>query len=92
MINDWVNAQEEHLGECTDTSKIGWVCKTDEVLWREFETAFHAAWTDTTKKQTAYDQLMKLMMTGFDIDTYNATFDCLALATGWDLNSEGTIV
>jgi hypothetical protein len=92
MINDWVNSQEESLADRTDTTKRGWVQETDEVLWTEFETAFRAAWTDTTKKQTAYDQLMKLTMQGWDINTYIATFDRLALAAGWALDSEGTIV
>jgi hypothetical protein len=92
MINDWVNAQEEHLADQVDTTKRGWVQETDEVLWQEFENAFRAAWTDTSKKQNAYDQLMKLTMQGWDIDTYIATFDCLAQAAGWALDSEGTIV
>ena len=30
-------------------------------------------------------------MNGWDVDTYIATFDHLALAAGWDANSEGTI-
>jgi hypothetical protein len=34
---------------------------------------------------------MKLQMQGFDIDTYIATFDRLAIAAGWDLIAEGTI-
>jgi hypothetical protein len=75
MINDWVNSQEEHLADRTDTTKRGWVQESDEALWTEFETAFQAAWTDMTKKQMAYDQLMKLTMQGWDIDTYIATFD-----------------
>ena len=63
----------------------------NEVLWSEFETAFLAAWTDMSKKQNMYDQLMCLTMNGWDIDMYIATFDCLALAAEWDLDSEGTI-
>jgi hypothetical protein len=47
---------------------------------------------DTSKKQTVYDQLMKLTMQGWDVDTYTATFDRLALAAGWALDSKGTIV
>jgi hypothetical protein len=66
--------------------------ETDEILWQEFEAAFQMAWMDTSKKQNAYDQLMKLTMNGWDIDTYIATFDCLALATGWALDNEGTII
>ena len=34
---------------------------------------------------------MHLTMNGWDIDTYIATFNCLALAAEWDLDSEGTI-
>ena len=92
MINDWVNTQENNLIARTDTTKPNHVCEDDEVLWAEFKTAFHDAWTDTSKKQNAYDQLMKLTMAGWDIDTYIATFERLALATGWALDTEGTII
>ena len=92
LINDWVDQQEKKLANQINTSKTNWVCEDDERLWTEFETAFLAAWTDTSKKQNAYDQLMRLMMNGWDVDTYIATFDRLTLAAGWDLNSEGTIV
>lgn len=43
------------------------------------------------KKQTAYKQLMRLTMTGWDINTYIAMFERLALAAGWDQDSKGTI-
>ena len=92
MINDWVNTQENNLITRTDTTKPNHVREDDEVLWAEFETAFHDAWTDTSKKQNAYNQLMKLTMAGWDIDTYIATFERLALAAGWALDTEGTIV
>ena len=91
LINDWIDQQEKKLAARTDTTKRGHVQETDEVLWNEFETAFLNAWTDTSKKQNAYDQLMRLTMNGWDVDTYIATFDRLALAAGWDLDSEGTI-
>ena len=91
LINDWVEQQEKKLIDRTDTTKCGHVQESDEVLWNEFETAFLAAWTDTSKKQNAYDQLMRLTMNGWDVDTYIATFDRLTLAAGWDSNSEGTI-
>ena len=92
MINDWVNNQENNLIARTDTTRPNHVREDDEVLWAEFKTAFHDAWTDTSKKQNAYDQLMKLTMAGWDIDTYIATFERLALAAGWALDAEGTIV
>ena len=91
LINDWIDQQEKKLAVRTDTTKRGHVPETDEALWNEFETAFLNAWTDTSKKQNAYDQLMRLTMNGWDVDTYIATFDRLALAAGWDLDSEGTI-
>ena len=91
LINDWVDQQEKKLAARTDTSKPNHVQETDEVLWAEFETAFLAAWTDTSKKQNTFDQLMRLTMQGWDVDTYIATFDRLTLAVGWDSNSEGTI-
>jgi hypothetical protein len=92
MINDWVNAQEEHLAEHMNPLNRGWVFETNEVLWQEFKNAFKAAWMDTLKKQNAYDQLMKLTMQGWDVDTYIAMFNRLALAAGWALDAEGTIV
>ena len=91
LINDWVEQQEKKLIERTNTTKRGHVQESDEVLWNEFETAFLAAWTDTSKKQNAYDQLMRLTMNGWDVDTYITTFDRLTLVAGWDSNSEGTI-
>ena len=75
----------------SNTSTTNWVTETNEILWTEFETAFLAAWTDTSKKQNAFDQLMRLTMSGWDVDTYIATFDRLTAAAGWDSNSEGTI-
>ena len=91
LINDWVDQQEKKLADRVDTSKTNWVLEDNEILWVEFETAFLAAWTDTSKKQNAYDQLMRLTMNGWDVDTYIATFDHLTLAAGWDQNLEGTI-
>ena len=91
LINDWVDQQEKKLASRIDTTQTNWVHEDNEILWSEFETAFLAAWTDTSKKQNTFDQLMCLTMNGWDVDTYIATFDHLTLAAGWDLNSEGTI-
>ena len=92
MVNDWVNTQENNLVTRTDTTRPNHLREDDERLWTEFETAFQDAWTDLSKKQNVYDQLMKLTMAGWDIDTYIATFERLALAAGWALDAEGTIV
>jgi hypothetical protein len=61
-------------------------------LWQEFKSAFKGAWMDTSKKQNAYDQLIKLTMTGWDINMYIATFKHLALVAGWEQDAEGTIM
>ena len=91
LINDWIDQQEKKLEAQVDTTKRGHVQETDEVLWNDFEAAFLTAWTDTSKRQNAYNQLMRLTMNGWDVDTYIATFDRLTLAAGWDQDSEGTI-
>ena len=91
LINDWVDQQEKKLAARIDTSQHNHVQEDNEILWNEFKTSFLAAWTDTSKKQNAYDQLMHLTMNGWDVDTYIATFDHLTLAAGWDSDSEGTI-
>jgi hypothetical protein len=91
MVEDWVNAQDEELERHTDNTKPGSVCESDEILWQEFETVFKGAWTDTTKVQSAYSQLMNLRMKDLDVDTYNATFARLANAAGWEPDAKGTI-
>ena len=92
MVNDWVNTQETNLVTCTDTTQPNHVCEDNEILWTEFEMVFQDAWMDMSKKQNTYDQLMKLTMAGWDIDTYITTFKRLTLAAGWALDAEGTIV
>jgi hypothetical protein len=91
MVEDWVNAQDKELEQHTNNTKPGSVRENDEVLWREFKAVFKAAWTDTTKVQSAYSQLLSLRMKDLDIDTYNATFARLANTAGWEVNAKGTI-
>jgi hypothetical protein len=60
---------------CTDDDQTREASKrTMKSSGREFEAAFKGAWTDTTKVQSAYSQLMNLKMKDLDVDTYNATF------------------
>ena len=92
LVDDWVNAQETHLTTHTDTTQATFVQETDPVLWTKFATAFQDAWKDTSKKQNAHEQLHKLAMKGWDIDTYIVTFKHLALAANWALPTEGTIM
>src|SRR6266702_6657598 len=89
-IDAWVDAQETTL-ETKTTRAANPIVETDEVLWNKFETAFKAAWKDTTRTQNAYEQLMKLEMKNSDIDTYITTFERLADAAKWEANAKGTI-
>ena len=92
LVDDRVNAQETHLTTRTDTTRTTYVQETDPILWTEFATAFQDSWKDTSKKQNAHDQLCKLVIKGWDIDTYIVTFEHLALAANWALPTEGTIM
>ena len=89
-IDAWVDAQETAL-EAKTTRTTNPIAETDEVLWNEFETAFKAMWKDTTRTQSAYEQLMKLEMKNGNVDTYIATFERLANAAKWEANAKGTI-
>jgi hypothetical protein len=91
MVEDWVNVQDEELKQHTNATKPGSVCKNDEILWSEFKASFKAAWTDTTKVQSAYSQLMDLKMKDLNVDTYNTMFACLANTAGWETDAKGTI-
>jgi hypothetical protein len=91
LVEDWVNTQDLALKKCVNSSILGFVTKTDEVLWIEFKAQFKSAWQDTAKTQSAYEKLIKLMMQGYDVDTYNAMFTCLASATEWEPNAKGTV-
>ena len=60
-INDWKADQLKLLIEKT-TRAANPIPNTDPVLWTEFETAFNTAFTNTTEKQTAHSDLLKLKM------------------------------
>jgi hypothetical protein len=91
IVEDWVNAVDKDLEQCTDTTTPGHITETDEVLWDKFKAAFKLAWKDTARSASMYDQLMKLVMKDLDINTYTATFECLAAAADWEPNAKGTI-
>jgi len=89
-IDAWVDAQETAL-EAKTTRTTNPIAETDKVLWNKFKTAFKAVWKDTTRTQSAYEQLMKLEMKNGDVDTYIATFKRLADTAKWEANAKGTI-
>ena len=91
IIKDWVNTQDKWLETQVNPAKRGHVTKTNEVLWDEFKASSRSAWHDTAKTQNAYDQLMKLIMQGYNVDACNAMFERLTTAAEWELDTKGTI-
>lgn len=74
LVKDWVTSQAWKLANSIDMTKCMHLLKDDELLWNNFETVFKNAWKDTTRSQSAYDQLINLCMKDLDIDMYTATF------------------
>ena len=92
IVDDWVSAQDRKLERCLlAANHVDYVPDTTEQLWTDFETAFKTAWKDSERTQSVYEQLMKLTMKEYDVDSYTATFEQLALAAGWEPNAQGTI-
>ena len=89
-VNDWVEAQLTDL-----TNKVTCAAhpidRGSEVLWNDFEQAFRAAFTDTTKKQSAHAKLHALKMRIGGLDDYTAAFEHLATLAGYDLADQGVV-
>jgi Retrotransposon gag protein len=60
-------------------------------LWTDFKTAFTDAFTDTAKKEDAYQKLKHLKMKGKLVDDYIMAFNSLVAKAGWELGNTGTI-
>ena len=88
-MDDWAEHQLDELEQKTSLTNPNRYADTDERLWMEFETAFQAAYQDTTRAQDVYMALMQLEMKGWDIDTYIATFDRLVACAGWSASDKG---
>ena len=89
-INDWVEDQLKILKEKVNRN-VNPIARTEEVLWTDFFTDFETAYTDTTKRQTAYRKLHDLKMNKDDLDSFIASFKNLALRAGYDLAADATI-
>jgi Retrotransposon gag protein/Zinc knuckle len=85
-VDDWVNEQLNDL-----ELKVQTTPRSDKTLWTDFETAFTDAFTDTAKKEDAYQKLKHLKMKDELVDDYITTFNSLAAKAGWELTNEGTI-
>jgi Retrotransposon gag protein len=85
-VDDWVNGQLNNLEQ-----KACMTPRSDKTLWTEFKAAFTSAFTDTTKKEDAYQKLKHLKMKDESVDDYIMSFNSLATKAGWELNNAGTI-
>jgi Retrotransposon gag protein len=85
-VDDWVDEQLNDL-----ELKIRTTPRSDETLWTDFKTALTDAFTDTAKKEDAYQKLKHLKMKDELVDDYITAFNSLAAKAGWELTNEGTI-
>jgi Retrotransposon gag protein/Zinc knuckle len=85
-VDDWVDEQLNDL-----ELKVCTMPRSDETLWTDFEAAFTDAFTDTAKKEDAYQKLKHLKMKDELVDDYITAFNSLAAKAGWELTNEGTI-
>jgi Retrotransposon gag protein len=65
--------------------------RSDETLWTEFKVAFSTTFTDTAKKEDAYQKLKHLKMKDKLVDDYITAFNSLAAKVGWELGNARTI-
>jgi flagellar hook-basal body complex protein FliE len=84
-VDDW---QESQLTELELDNQD----KNNETIWTDFKQHFKNTFTDTNKKQQAYDRLMSLCLKDGDIDTYIATFNNLVTKISWTRGEETTHV
>jgi Retrotransposon gag protein len=85
-VDDWVDEQLKELEQ-----KVRTTPRSDETLWTEFEAAFTTAFTDTAKKEDAYQKLKHLKMKDELVNDYITAFNSLAAKAGWELGNARTI-
>jgi len=64
---------------------------TEENLWATIETRFHQAYTDTTEKVKAQQNIRDLKMKGDDLDTFISQFQSITKKAGYNLDEEETL-
>src|SRR6202000_1637017 len=90
QVEDWAHAQLDELKDKVRRAQNP-IARTDEDLWRDFQTAFTAAFTDTTQAQEAYYKIHSLEMRGRDLDYYTSTFRTLANKAGFSLQDRAVV-
>ena len=95
MVNTWTFNQAKDLSNKINGDPLRNIPPTttpyDETLWTDFVQNFRNAFMHTTKKEDAYQELLKLEVKKRDIDLYIATFEDLIAQAEWERNAAGTI-
>ena len=87
MIEPWKEEQMVNLEACI----TGGTADTKEIHWTEFEQAFKNSFTNTNRKQEAFNQLVKLKHGPEGLNIFISKFKRLATAAGVQLDNHGTI-
>jgi len=69
----------------------GGTADTEEIHWTKFEQAFKDSFTNTNRKQEAFNQLIRLKHGPDGLDVFISEFNWLATAAGVQLNDHGMI-
>jgi hypothetical protein len=87
-VDDWV----EYTLNKVDHALAQGVQPDQEALWNMFLRDFQLAFTDTTKVQSAHQELLDLKMKPGDLDSYISTFEHLRTCAGWGADNARTIM
>ena len=87
MMEPWKEEQMIKL----EARIAGGTADTEEIHWTKFEQAFKDSFTNTNRKQEAFNQLIKLRHGPNGLDVFIAEFKRLATAAGVQLDDHGTI-
>jgi len=87
MMEPWKEEQMTKLEACI----AGGTADTEEVYWTKFEQAFKDSFTNTNRKQEAFNDLIKLKHGPNRLDIFISKFKQLATAARVQLDDHGTI-
>ena len=87
MMEPWKEEQIINLEACI----AGGTADTEETHWTKFEQAFKDSFTNTNRKQEAFNQLIKLKHGPNGLDIFISEFKRFATAAGVQLDNHGTI-
>ena len=87
-VDNWV----EYTLNKVDRALAQGVQPQHEALWNMFLRDFQLAFTDTTKVQSAHQELLDLKMKPGDLDSYISSFEHLCMRAGWGADDVETIM